>query len=418
LIFGMGQRARKLFAAVVLAALDDAIADDKKYGNGPDQIARWARSRDGREVLTCAGIDPNERVVEGLMKFVANGVRTSVALSREESERRNLVVDFDPGTQAFWCRFQAPGRQVFSAEMLSELLLWRDRVAEHAAVVGAKFHVMASGRPGVFNRGGDLELLSRLIRDHDRAGLMDYGNSCVDMVWANHIGWDAGLTTIAVVEGDALGGGLEAALSSDIVIAERGVRMGFPEVRFDLFPGMGAYSFLSRRIGGHAAWHLPADPRARGVWGSARACPSAHRHRSLPRTPAGPSWSAPGAPAGDSSVIFSGRRGPTTGCAVTPNISCRRTLISGARAGIVDRDRGPSGVVNRAGASRSMRLASLPAEVKPQRLQQVEPLQLLPRRWSRRRDVARASPRAGPSTRHRTGRADLRALGAQQGARA
>jgi hypothetical protein len=84
-----GQRARKLFAAVVLAALDDAIADDKKYGNGPDQIARWARSRDGREVLSCAGIDPNERVVAGLMEFVAKGVRTSVALSREESERRH-----------------------------------------------------------------------------------------------------------------------------------------------------------------------------------------------------------------------------------------------------------------------------------------------------------------------------------------
>ena len=36
-----GNRARKLFAAVVLAALDDAIADDRKYGNGPEQIARW-----------------------------------------------------------------------------------------------------------------------------------------------------------------------------------------------------------------------------------------------------------------------------------------------------------------------------------------------------------------------------------------
>jgi len=86
-----GQRARKLFAAVVLAALDDAIADDKKYGNGPEQIARWARSRDGREVLSCAGIDPTERVVNGLMEFVAKGVRTSVALSREESERRQAA---------------------------------------------------------------------------------------------------------------------------------------------------------------------------------------------------------------------------------------------------------------------------------------------------------------------------------------
>ena len=77
-----GNRARKLFAAVVLAALDDAIADDKKYGNGPEQI---------REVLSCAGIDPNERVVSGLMEFVGRGVRTSVALSREESERRNAA---------------------------------------------------------------------------------------------------------------------------------------------------------------------------------------------------------------------------------------------------------------------------------------------------------------------------------------
>ena len=83
--YEQGQRARKLFAAVVLAALDDAIADDKKYGNGPEQIARWARSRDGREVLSCAGIDPNERVVKGLMEFVSKGVRTSVALSRAAS---------------------------------------------------------------------------------------------------------------------------------------------------------------------------------------------------------------------------------------------------------------------------------------------------------------------------------------------
>ena len=83
-----GKRAQKLFAAVVLAALDDAIADDKKYGNGVESIARWARSRDGREVLMCAGIEPTERCVAGMLGFVEKGVRTSVALSREESERQ------------------------------------------------------------------------------------------------------------------------------------------------------------------------------------------------------------------------------------------------------------------------------------------------------------------------------------------
>jgi DSF synthase len=63
----------------------------------------------------------------------------------------------------------------------------------------------------------------------------------------NHL--DCELTTIALVKGDALGGGFEAALASNVIIAEKGVRMGLPEVLFNLFPGMGAYSLLSRKVG-------------------------------------------------------------------------------------------------------------------------------------------------------------------------
>lgn len=88
-----GARARKLFAAVVLAALDDAVMEQRKNGSGVENIARWARSRDGREVLTCAGIEPNERSVKGLMAFVERGVRTSVALrgEREEEEEEQAA---------------------------------------------------------------------------------------------------------------------------------------------------------------------------------------------------------------------------------------------------------------------------------------------------------------------------------------
>ena len=58
----------------------------------------------------------------------------------------------------------------------------------------------------------------------------------------------AGAHSIALVQGDALGGGFEAALSCHTIVAEEGVQMGLPEVLFDLFPGMGAYSFLCKRI--------------------------------------------------------------------------------------------------------------------------------------------------------------------------
>lgn len=76
-------RASKLFSAIVLAALDDAVVDQKKSGDGVDRIARWARSRDGKQVLSCAGIEPNERVVQGLIDFVCKGIRTSACLSRQ-----------------------------------------------------------------------------------------------------------------------------------------------------------------------------------------------------------------------------------------------------------------------------------------------------------------------------------------------
>jgi DSF synthase len=61
------------------------------------------------------------------------------------------------------------------------------------------------------------------------------------------------------VQGDALGGGLELALSCQTIVAEAGVGMGFPEVLFDLFPGMGAYSFLCRRVSPVQAEKLMLD---------------------------------------------------------------------------------------------------------------------------------------------------------------
>ena len=71
----------------------------------------------------------------------------------------------------------------------------------------------------------------------------------VDLVHANATGYGHAVTTIALVRGQALGGGFEAALSAHVLVAERGSKMGLPEVLFNMFPGMGAWQFLSRRVG-------------------------------------------------------------------------------------------------------------------------------------------------------------------------
>jgi len=112
-----------------------------------------------------------------------------------------------------------------------------------------QYTVLASGAPGVFNLGGDLDLFIRLIEGRDRGGLLNYGKACIDVLHHNYIGHGLPITTVSLVQGECLGGGFEAALSSDIIIAERQSRFGFPEILFNLFPGMGAYSFLDRRVG-------------------------------------------------------------------------------------------------------------------------------------------------------------------------
>ena len=88
-----GERARKMFSAVVLAVLDDAVRDEKKIGPGAgvESVTRWARSKDGKLVLSCAGIDPTERAVTGLAEFVRRGERVSSALRLNDGADENLA---------------------------------------------------------------------------------------------------------------------------------------------------------------------------------------------------------------------------------------------------------------------------------------------------------------------------------------
>ena len=82
-------RMQKMWGQVALAALDDAISDDKKYGNGQAQIERWLRSRVGRDVLSNAGVQVNEKVVKAFVDLVGNGIPTSICLSKEEMKRNS-----------------------------------------------------------------------------------------------------------------------------------------------------------------------------------------------------------------------------------------------------------------------------------------------------------------------------------------
>jgi DSF synthase len=112
-----------------------------------------------------------------------------------------------------------------------------------------RYHVLDSNIDGVFSLGGDLSFFLRCIESGDRAAIEKYARNCINAIYPIMVNFNLPIVTISLVRGNALGGGFEIALSGDVVIAERSAQMGFPEILFNLFPGMGAYQMLASRIG-------------------------------------------------------------------------------------------------------------------------------------------------------------------------
>ncbi len=156
--------------------------------------------------------------------------------------------------RTYWCFMRPTERPSFTRQLLTDLAAMQAHIGKLFAAAPTNerpfdYFVLGSRTPGVFNLGGDLVLFRQKIEQRDADTLRHYAYRCVESGYANYTGYGHRVITIALIQGDALGGGLESALSCDLLVAERQAKFGLPEILFNLFPGMGAYSFLSRKIG-------------------------------------------------------------------------------------------------------------------------------------------------------------------------
>jgi len=173
--------------------------------------------------------------------------------------------EFEPAINTVWGYFNPKGGTAcFSLGLMRDILAHDQQLVANRGCLDLEgsthevnYYVTTSRIPGVFNLGGDLALFVLLIKARDREALAHYAKLCIDNMYPRSQSFfSPTLTKIALVQGDALGGGFECALASDVIVAEERAQLGFPEILFNLFPGMGAYSLLSRRIGMRAAEEL------------------------------------------------------------------------------------------------------------------------------------------------------------------
>ncbi len=166
----------------------------------------------------------------------------------------DLEIEIDSNMQSLWCYMKPRRSPNFTLYLLRDLYRLCSTIktiyTNKTEDFPLRYFILSSRISNdVYNYGGDLSLFSRMIREKNRKELKHYAHLCINIIYSFSIHFHTPVTTIALVKGDALAGGLELALTHDVIIAEEKAKFGVPESHFGLFPGMGAYSFLVRRLG-------------------------------------------------------------------------------------------------------------------------------------------------------------------------
>lgn len=169
-------------------------------------------------------------------KLFTDSARFTQLAGYYEEERRTV-----------WMMLRAQPRPCFNHALIEEIMNLSWLVRQSGFDVD--FWVTGSLVPDMYNTGGDLRFFVDCLENGRREALRAYARACVDCVHAASRGFDTGAITLSMVEGSALGGGFEAALAHHFLLAQRDARLGFPEIAFNLFPGMGGYSLVARRSG-------------------------------------------------------------------------------------------------------------------------------------------------------------------------
>jgi DSF synthase len=173
-----------------------------------------------------------------------------------------LKLEYDQAIKTLWVTIAPEPKPVFTFDLVSSVYrlqtaivsLWgRDRCVQSPI----RFFAYRAAGP-IFTLGGDLDFYLDCIAKGDKSALQEHARLSIEGVLGNASSLSGCAITMATIEGKGIGGGIDAPLSCNVVIAEEQTSFSYPEVKFNHFP-IAAVAVLSRRIGPRAAHRLLAS---------------------------------------------------------------------------------------------------------------------------------------------------------------
>ncbi len=230
--------------------LNEGVTDIMDADVGAKVGLRWRKG--AFEIMNDIGIEKGHTLVEGVLKPFPD-VDVPGVLKAQKEKGKPWEVRY-----VKYSRDGAIGRIMISRpdalNALNQTVMRQidETFIEAEADPQTKTIILeAAGK--AFIAGADIKFFIDCIKEDrisDNYDFTSYGQEVLNRID------DSKKPVIAKMEGLALGGGLEVAMSADVIVATPKAVMGFPETGIGIYPGLGGTQRTSRFIGKELAKYL------------------------------------------------------------------------------------------------------------------------------------------------------------------
>ena len=246
----VGDRLMAVVFYVAASLLQEGIADVGDTDLGAKVGLRWASGP--FELMNKMGIQKAYSMVEDLLKDWPM-VQIPEALVRQKESGKPWEIQFVKYTKS-----GNTGRVTISRpdalNALNHTVVRQldEAFAQAEADPGTKTIILDSAGKA-FVAGADIKFFIDCIKEDrldDNYKFTAYGQEVFNRID------DSKKLVVALMDGLALGGGFELALSTDVIVATPKAVMGFPETGIGIYPGLGGTQRTSRFVGKELAKYL------------------------------------------------------------------------------------------------------------------------------------------------------------------